>query len=158
MGAGALPRPFSRQSGHLCAAGEGLGGWMCTRRPLGVPPALGRTLLPAPPPASSCCDPSGTEQEQLLLQAGPAPLLSLGCLQAGCWHPHRGQGDTAAPLCSVGGGQDGACGCHPFLGVKIPRAVEHSDCYKLQFVCILSVCMTYELYIFIEVKVIKSLC
>lgn len=49
------------------------------------------------PPSPSCCDPTGTHQEELLLQAGPvlvlscSPLLSLGCLQAGCWHPHRGQ-------------------------------------------------------------------
>lgn len=130
------------------------------QEPTWSPPSPWQDPAPSSTTTPSCCDPSGPEQEQLLLQAGPVLVhsLSLSPLQAGCWHPHRGQGDAAAPLCSVGGGQDGACGCHPFLGVKIPLAVEHSDCYKLQFVCILSVCMTYELYIFIEVKVIKSLC
>lgn len=51
-----------------------------------------------------------------------------------------GTGDTAVPLAamsSLGGREDGAHGCHPFLGVKISLAVEHSDCYKLQFICTL---------------------
>lgn len=124
------------------------------------------------PPSSSCCDPTGTHQEELLLQAGPVLMLSLlpspvPQLFAGrVLAPSQGTGKTQdrgtllfilLPA-SLRGREDGACGCHPFLEVKISLAVEHSDCYKLSFICILSVCMRYELYIFIEVKVIKSLC
>lgn len=46
------------------------------------------------PPSPSCHGPTGTHQEELLLQVGPDLVLSLlpspvPQLLAGCWHPHR---------------------------------------------------------------------
>lgn len=124
----------------MSAAGEVLGRWMCTIRSPGVPPAFERTLLSAPPPAPSCCDPTGTDQEELfsrlvLSSALPAPLCC-PCRQGAGTLTGAGETQDRGTLLLLslqravweGGREDGASGCHPFLGVQI--AVEHSDCYK----------------------------
>lgn len=136
------------------------------------PTSLGKDTAFSSTTSSQLCDPTGTHQEKLLLlQAGPVLVLSLlpspgaaGRVLAPSQGTGAAQDRGTLLLLSLqwavweGGREDGACGCHPFLGVKIPLAVEHSDCYELQLICILSVCMRYELCIFIEVRVIKSLC
>lgn len=151
MGAGSLPRPLSRWSGHLSAADEVLvlqqcwGDGCAPARSLGVPPVLGRTLLPAPAPAptiSQLPDPTGAHQEQLLLQAGPVLVCSLlpspvpwlfagrvlALSQGTAETQDRGTVLFLSAMGSLGGREDRARGCHPFLGVKTPLAVEHSDC------------------------------
>lgn len=140
VGAGSLSRPFSRWRGHLSAAGEVLGRWMCTIRSPGVPqPLKGHcsqlhhqlpaAVIPLELIRRSCFS------RLVLSSALPAPLCC-PCRQGAGTLTGAGETQDRGTLLLLslqravweGGREDGASGCHPFLGVQI--AVEHSDCYK----------------------------